>query len=193
VGDQPRRGRPADRRLTPVRPRLPLGPPVQLAYVVDDPAAAARRWAEEVGAGPFFLAPHIRVTDVVHRGRPSTFDHTSAYGWWGGLMVELLCQHDDGPSAVHDRFGPGETGLHHVAHLVPSLADALEACSAAGLAVAQSARAGDTTFVFVDALASRGHFLELYEASDRLRGFYAMVQQASLGWDGADPVRPLGG
>jgi hypothetical protein len=174
-----------------------FGPVVQVAYVVDDPRAAALRWVERHGAGPFFVRDHIPVTDVVHRGRPSSFDHTSAYGWMdgpgGGFMVELFVQHDREPSAVTERFAVGETGLHHLACFCPSVPEAIERAAAAGLALAQDARAGTTRFVFVDDVASSGHYWELYEPSPGLRGFYDMVRDASLGWDGSDPVRTIGG
>ena len=153
-----------------------FGPPVQLAYVVDDPHRAAHLW-DEAGAGPFVVRDHIPVTDVVHRGTPSTFDHTSAYGWWGSVMIELFCQHDDAPSAVTERFAAGEGGLHHVACIVDDLPAALERADIAGLEISMSARAGTTEFVFVDDVAGRGHYWELYEGSEPLRGFYAHVEQ----------------
>ena len=152
---------------------------------------AARAWAANFGAGPFFLNRHIPVTDVVHRGQPSAFDHTSAYGWWGSIMVELFCQHNDNPTAVTERFAKGQGGLHHMACIVPNLDAALGVASSMGLHVAQSAKAGATTFVFVDDVARHGHYWELYESSPGLRGFYAMVRDAHENWDGRDPVRDI--
>ena len=67
---------------TPDRARPLFDPVVQVAYYVSDPEEAARVWAAERHAGPFFVRRHIPVTDVVYRGTPSRFDHTSAYGWW---------------------------------------------------------------------------------------------------------------
>jgi hypothetical protein len=166
-----------------------FGPPVQIAYVVNDPERAAHRWAAELGAGPFFLAEHIAVTDVVHRGRPSTFDHTSAYGWWGATMIELFTQHDDAPSAVRDRFARDVEGLHHVACFVDHLDEALARADHAGLPTAMTARAGDTRFAFVDDLVGRGHFWELYEPSEQLGAFYAMVRSAHQRGDERTVVR----
>lgn len=168
-----------------------FGPAVQIAYVVDDPEAAAHAWARNFGAGPFFLNRHIPVTDVVHRGVPSVFDHTSAYGWWGSIMVELFCQHNDDPTAVRERFASGTGGLHHMACIVPSLDRALGVAAQMNLAVAQTAKAGTTTFVFVDDVARHGHYWELYESNPGLLGFYAMVRAAHDGWDGHDPVRDI--
>jgi hypothetical protein len=165
---------------------------VQIAYVVDDVRAAARRWATAEGAGPFFVRDHIPVTDVVHRGNPSVFDHSSACGQWGSVMLELLVDHGAGPSAVRDLFAPGEYGLHHMAVFCDDVEAEASRMEAAGHPVAQTALAwGLTRFTFVDTSATRGHMIELYEPTDRLRGFYAMVAEAARTWDGTDPVREL--
>ena len=167
-----------------------LGPPVQIAYAVPDARGAARRWADDLGAGPFFVRPHIAVVDVVHRGRPSTFDHTSAYGQWGSIMVELVEDHGAGPSVVRDLYATGESGLHHLAFFVDDLDRSVADLGALGHEVAMSAStAGGLRFLFVDAVASYGHFLELYELTPRLAEFYASVARAAVGWDGSDPVR----
>lgn len=172
----------------------PLGRPVQIAYAVRDVRAAAEHWAESVGAGPFFVNEHIAVRDVRYRGAPATFDHSSAYGQWGSVMVELVQDHTVGPSAVRDVVGEGGEGLHHVAFLVDDLAAARASLTARGWPEAMVATAGTgagTVFVFHDATSELGHMIELYERSDRLVGFYAMVAAASDGWDGRDPVRFL--
>ncbi len=168
-----------------------FGPAVQIAYVVSDPEAAAHEWARNFGAGPFFLNRHIPVSRVTYRGTPSAFDHTSAYGWWGSIMVELFCQHNSDPTAVTERFAPGTGGLHHMACIVPNLAEAIRRAETAGKEVAQSAQAGTTTFVFIDDVATTGHYWELYESSPGLLGFYAMVKDAHDNWDGTNPVRDI--
>jgi hypothetical protein len=52
-------------------------------------------------------------------------------------------------------------------------------------------RSSDTDFAFIDARKTLGHMIEIYPTSEGLRGFYQMVRDASLGWDGRDPVRSL--
>jgi hypothetical protein len=167
-----------------------LGPPVQVAYAVPDAVEAAARWSRHFGAGPFFVRPHIELVDVMVRGRPGTFDHTSAYGQWGPVMVELVQDHSDGASPVRERYGPGESGLHHLAFVVQDLDTVLARLIAEGHQLAMSARTtSGVEFHFVDAVASCGHLLELYRPSARLRSFYASVAAAAKGWDGNDPVR----
>ena len=162
-----------------------LGPPVQIAYAVTDVRTAAHLWAERHGAGPFFVVEHIALSSVRYRGGSASFDHSSAYGQWGPLMVELVCDHTLGPSPVADVVGGGGTGLHHVAHMVRDLdeagrhlehlgwPEALHATTAAGMA-----------FAFHDAVNSLGHMIEIYESVPRLVAFYAMVAAAAVDWDG---------
>ncbi len=177
--------------MTPVGLRDVLGPPVQIAYAVPDVDAAAQRCATEFGAGPFFVRRHIAVTDVFYRGVPGVFDHSSAYGQWGAVMVELVQDHGTAPSIVRERYAPHESGLHHLAFIVPDLDAATARLATVGYELAMSARSTSTRFHFVDAVEALGHMIELYERADRLLVFYEFVREASVGWAGDDPVREL--
>ena len=39
-------------------------PIVQMCWVVDDMEAAAVQWVKTMGAGPFFLLPHIQLDEL---------------------------------------------------------------------------------------------------------------------------------
>ena len=168
-----------------------LDAPVQIAYAVPDAWAAADLWATQFGAGPFFVRAHIPLDAVAYRGSPSTFDHTSAYGQWGTLMVELVQDHGTSPSVVRERYAPDESGLHHLAYFVDDLDGVTAGLVDSGYTLAMTARTSNTRFHFVDAVATLGHMIELYQRSDRLDAFYDKVRSAALGWDGSDPVRPV--
>lgn len=167
------------------------GVPVQIAYAVTDVDEAAHRFAAAYGAGPFFVRRHIAVPTAVHRGSPTVFDHSSAYGQWGAVMVELVQQHDDSPSPIRDVYRHGDEGLHHVACFCDDLDAELARQAALGHPVAMVASTGTTRFAFVDAWADLGHFIELYEATDRMLAFYAHVRSAADEWDGSKPLRTL--
>jgi len=159
------------------------GGPVQIAYGVDDVRKAASRWVD-LGAGPFFVRDHIAVSDVMIDGEPGEFDHSSAYGQWGALMVELVTVHD--PPAL------ARSGLHHMAFMVESFDRAAAELVGRGWPAAMVASAGATRFAFHDAVSDLGHFVEIYERSEGLVGFYDMVRSSSVRWDGVDPIRSLG-
>ena len=174
--------------------RLPgvLPPAVQMASHVPDPAAAAERLARDFGWGPFYVMEHIELAHSSYRGTPEVFDHTSAYGQAGSLMVELIAQHGDQPSALRDLYAAHESGLHHTAHFVPDLAAAVALFRERGFAPALEARTTTgVDFVMIDTVAALGHMLELYEAGDSLSRFYEFVRRKAEGWDGRDPVRRM--
>lgn len=167
----------------------------QLAYAVADVDAAALAHHRRFGSGPFFVPRHVALASSVHRGVAQPFDHSSAYGQWGGVMVELVQQHNPDPSALHDMYphGSGREGLHHAALFVDDLEAAISRFEAQGMPLAQlSVTQTGTAFAFVDARASLGHMLELYEPTPQLTGFYDFVAGTARDWDGRDPLRELG-
>jgi Glyoxalase/Bleomycin resistance protein/Dioxygenase superfamily len=170
---------------------LPAYKPVQLAYFVTDVRAAARRMAATLGAGPFFVLDKIKLDSCDLRGKPGDFVHTSAYGQWGEMMMELVQQDSDGPSPFRDLYAPGEEGIHHVACFVDSTQDAIDDYARAGFTLASRATTMGSEFAFVDTSKVLGHMIEIYVGDARLRGFYDFVRDAARGWDGSNPVRDL--
>jgi hypothetical protein len=174
-------------------PKISLTP-VQLAYHVADPEAAAAEYAEHSGWGPFFVMQHIPLDYARHRGTERPFRHSSAYGQAGKMMVELIAQDDDEPSALRDMFTRDQTGLHHVACFVSDLNQACEAYTRAGYALALEARTTTgVDFVMIDTRETLGHMLELYEPCEPLIKFYDFVAHKANTWDGSRPVRILQG
>jgi hypothetical protein len=167
----------------------------QLAYKVNDLEAAAQTHHRQFGSGPFFVLRHVTLASSVHRGVERPFDHSSAYGQWGGVMVELVVQHNADPSALHEMFphGSGTEGLHHAALFVDDLHAEIARFESEGAPLAQlSVTETGTAFAFVDTRKGLGHMLELYEPTAQLTGFYDFVAQAAQGWDGQDLIRELG-
>jgi hypothetical protein len=152
----------------------PLARPVQIAYAVDpsrDLDEVASEFRASTGAGPFVVARKIPLTSCTITGRPGEFDHSSAYGWWGELMVELVQEHT--PSVI------GRTsGLHHMAFMVPDLEQAIAWCARQKWPTLLDANTSTgQRFVFADARETLGHLVEMYEPSERLLGFYDHVRQ----------------
>lgn len=175
--------------------KLPHGLPVrQIAWFVPNIEAAALAHSATFGSGPYFTFEHVPLAWSEHRGTRVTHDHSSAYGQWGEVMVEFVTQHGADPSAFHDMFthGSGAQGLHHMALWVVDLDTAIADFALHGIPLAQlSETATGTRYAFVDATGTLGHMLELYEPTEQLTGFYAMVRDAARDWDGSDPIRKL--
>ena len=170
-------------------PRYPIA---QVAYHVRDVESAVAHAVTTFGAGPFFLSENIRLARAEHLGEPCSFVHTSAYGQWGGVMMELVQQDDDGPSPFREVFPDGGEGLHHVATIVDDFDAAVAHYAEHGCPVMTKATTeGGTDFWFLDARACYGHLIEIYERSEGLIGFYDMVAQAADGWRGEAPLRKI--
>ena len=169
---------------------MPHRPFVQLAYHVPDIFEAAERWAAERGAGPFYINEHIPLEKALYRGAPGEFDHSSAYGQLGSVMLELVQQNNDGPSGIRDMYAPHEQGIHHCATIVPDFAEELARYRELGFAVANEFwLPGGMQFAFIDTVAVYGHMVEVYEGQPGLLQFYELIEAAAEDWDGADPIR----
>ena len=148
--------------------------------------------ADQHGAGPFFLIENIELAWGFHRGKEQKFVHTSAFGQWGNVMLEVVQQDIEGPSPFRDMYGPGDEGIHHMAMIVDSLTETYTWCEEYGYEIAAKAQTiGGNEFAFVDTIATLGYMLEIYERNDQLLGFYDLVLNASLDWRGEEPVRRL--
>jgi hypothetical protein len=165
----------------------------QIAYFVPDVTVAARSHSALFGSGPYFVAEHIPLASCKYRGQPGELDHTSAYGQWGEVMVEFVQQNNPGPSVFRDMYPKaGQQGMHHVALIVPQMDQVIRDLEAAGHALGLYAvvKSG-IPFAMMDFVASHGHFVELYEPTEGLLGFYDLVKSASLNWDGKEPIRSV--
>ena len=163
---------------------------VQIAYDVNDVRTAAERHATRFGSGPFFVREHIELSSVVHRRHEAVFDHSSAYGQSGGIMVELVCQHRVEPESLRRQLGQRGRGVHHVAMFTDDLDREAARLDSLGYTQALLAATGSgRRFAFHDAVDELGHLIEIYELDDGLRGFYEKVADAAVDWDGLQPVR----
>lgn len=168
---------------------ISLGPPVQIAYAVSDIFRGVDKWIKDFGAGPFFIAEHIPIKNVIYRGHPSELDITVAYGQWGEIMIELVQDNGEGPSIIRDLYPPQKSGLHHLAYFVNDMDLVSAKLVEEGYVLAMSGQAGENRFQFFDAISEMGHFIEIYEPIESLKYLYERVRSASINWDGSDPLR----
>lgn len=169
-----------------------FGPIAQIAYHAPDIPAAANWFADTLRAGPFYLFEHIGLRRCAYRGAPASFDHSSAYGQLGDMMIELIHQHGNEPSAIRDMYNARTGGLHHLAVFVDDVEDSLERARAADMACALDAVTADgVRFVMVDARERHECMLEFYERSEALTRFYAFIMRKSADWDGEGVLRRL--
>jgi hypothetical protein len=162
---------------------------VQVAYATTDVRAAARRWNELYGAGPFFVRENVPMKRVTVDGEDAVFEHSCALGQWGNVMVELVHHHGLAPEPLERDMRRGSTGIHHVACFVDDLEAARDQLVKEGARVVMDAQSPEVRFIFVDPGPDYGHMIELYEQTPYMTELYARVREASVGWDGSDLIR----
>lgn len=166
---------------------------MQVAFIVDDVEAAAKAWIATTGIGPFYMVPHIELTEMTYRGEPGEgCDFSVALAQSGGMQVELIQQHCDRPSAYRDTIAKGAQGFHHFCIYT----DDYDACRQRyvdqGFVVAVDSKFGDMRFCYVDTSPALGCMIEIVEQDDLETEAFTKIARGAADWDGVtDPIRPL--
>jgi Glyoxalase/Bleomycin resistance protein/Dioxygenase superfamily len=172
---------------------LPEGSYTQTAYVVKDVEAAARRWTETTGAGPWYrLTPETR--DTVYRGKKGEDHYKLVLGFLGATLIELIQPLDDQPSLFNEVLRGRGAGFHHVSPQLAALKGITfdERCHVfeqRGLVcVMTNFVVGLGRAAFYDAQDAIGGFVEVFE----LGAAYSIVPGMAdehLRWDGSRVIR----
>lgn len=180
--------------IAPVIGTITPYPVVQLGWsVFEDIDTAMTRWTRATGIGPFFVGRHVPVDDVVHRGVPGRYDHSSAIAQWGDVQLELMEQHCDSPSAIGDMSPDRRSRLASVSWFVPDRADEIERMEALGYPVVWSCTlfGGTISATWFDTSALLGCYAEVFVESPEMRRAFAQCRKAAEGWNGDRPIREM--
>ncbi len=164
-----------------------------IGYVVEDLRAGVKRFAATTGAGPFYAMEHIEFDEVTYRGGDAVYDHSSAFGSWGPIIVELTQVHEARPAGLADALVGAGQGVGHAAWLAELLEEETARLRAAGQEPFHTGRTGPASAVWFDGGPLFGHPIEVLQRRDELLGFYATVRRAAEGWAGSDLYRPMSG
>jgi len=163
----------------------------QMGWVVDDVDRAMEQWLKTTEIGPFYVMRHLQLP-ITHRGKPSELDFSIAMGQVGGMMVELIQQHNDAGSAYRDAVPPGTDAMHHVCAITEDLDADLAHFKRLGLEVAHEGSFGPLRFVYVDTRPTIGCMTELLPPDEANDALFAQVAKAGAEWDGVtDPIRTV--
>jgi hypothetical protein len=164
----------------------------QMAYVVEDIQAEMRRWADQLGAGPWHLIPAFGGVEPSFRGGPTDAEVSLAMGFAGHMCIELIQPLDDKPSVWREgveRFG---WGFHHFG--VGSLdfeADLVRHVEQGHEIVYEAKVPTGGRVAYVDSTKDLPGYVELCEVDAATDATFSRFYAASVGWDGSDPVRPF--
>jgi len=168
----------------------PLGSIVQYAYVVEDIDRAMANFQDRLGIGPWFIRGPFQPPNGHLRGQPAAFTVTIARAFAGHAMIELIQQTDDAPSVFHEKGDARCYGFHHWAIFTTSFDEDVERYRAMGYHEAFSDRLpSGSRIVYMDATRDLPGMVELVEHTDAQERVYTRIYEASVNWDGKDPVR----
>lgn len=160
-----------------------------VGYVVDDLASGVRDAVATLGTGPFFAIEHVAFDAVTFEDGPAEYDHSSAFGAWGPLFVELTVVHDAQPQGLRDALVAPGGGTGHVAWLAHDLEAETARLQGLGCRRFHTGRSGPVSAAWFHGGPLLGHPIEVLQSAPQLLGFYAMMRAAAEGWDGTDPLR----
>ena len=167
-----------------------IGPVMQIAFVPTDFDAAIQHWTQMMGVGPFFLIENIALENMRYLGEPSDCVFTIALAYWGAMQVELIRQENDAPSIYRGCEGGA---LHHSCVLTDDINRARTIATGAGATILVEAKVGeDGAVLYVDTGGGPGSIVEILQPASGNDALFAMIKDASVGWDGRNPVRKLG-
>lgn len=169
-----------------------LGPIRQLGYVVDDIEAGMKHWSEVMGVGPWFYNPRVPIEDYTFDGQRYEPENSVALANSGEMQVELIQTRNDVPSLYRDFMAKGLLGLQHVAFWTTDFDADLARMEARGFSVKMSGRVGERgRFLYFAEEHHPGTCIELSEVAGPKGKMFDLIREASVDWDGQDPVRPF--
>ncbi|WP_114857014.1 VOC family protein [Azospirillum brasilense] len=164
----------------------------QAGYVVDDIEAAMDYWSRTLGIGPWFYNERVPIKNYTYRGERYEVHNSVALANSGPLQMELIQTRNDAPSMYRDFLKAGRTGLQHVAYWTENYDADLERLTAQGFKPVMSGEVGEKgRFVYFDTEYHPGTVIELSEVAGPKGKMFDLIRNASLDWDGRDPVRPF--
>lgn len=166
--------------------------PIQTAFIVPDIHDAMRSHGEALGAGPWFLRERGIFARQTYRGNPARTELSIAMAQAGGMLYELIEQHDDGPSVYRDVRALRGFGLHHVGIGAEAYESVCADHAARGYGLAYEAEVAHGARVGYFEKAGLPFMIEVIEMLPASRAMFARFRAAHEAWDGTFAIHPLG-
>lgn len=156
------------------------GPMAQLAWVVDDIAAAEAEFGtrHQIGRWTRLDDVHFGPDDCTLRGAPADFSAHISMSYVGDLQLELI-QPVTGDSLYAEFLAERGPGLHHACWYVDDLAETLHAAGDPEVLSGGSMAGGEIEFAYLEPGLSGIPFLELARLGPAMVAFYADIKTAS--------------
>src|SRR5690606_4755168 len=127
----------------------------------------------------------VPIEDYTYDGRSYTPHNSVALANAGYIQVELIQCRNDVPSCYKEFTDAGHQGLQHMAYWTEDYDRDLAAMQDHGFAVRMSGKVGENgRFAYFDRQDHPGTCIELSEVKGPKGRMFAMIREASEGWDG---------
>ena len=167
-----------------------------VGYWVEDLDAAVDRAVRTLGVGPFLLHRHVRFAsftwaDGTAVTDPAYFDHSAAFAAWGPVVLELAEVHTAHPDIVA-AYGIRTGDVGHVSWVVDDLAAESTRLEGLGCRLLHTASLGAVNVAWHDGGELFPHPIEVHLAGAPINGMHGRLTALAEGWDGTEPLRPMG-
>lgn len=168
----------------------PEGSILELCHVVSDMDQAIEHWTQVLGAGPFYVFDIPPLPGQRHRGQPAQIALRIAFGFSGGLLIELLQQTNDTPSVFQEILESKGEGYHHVLLRLP-FDEGRARLERHGYELAFSGNMpSGERFGLFDTRSGNGGYIELMDLTPNTFGPIEKIYEAHRSWDGkSEPKR----
>ncbi len=164
---------------------------IQMGFIVEDIHKSMREWTDKLKIGPWFLREHGVFPTQFYRGEPTEVEMSIAMGFAGNMMFELIQQLNDVPSVYMDVVRQRGFGFHHYGFGTDHYDEAVMAYRDRGYLLAYEAVPSlGGAVAYFDTLADLPGMTEIIKITPLTEAMFTVMQQASVGWDGSNPVRP---
>jgi hypothetical protein len=165
---------------------------IQTAFITDDIHQSMQRMTELLNIGPWFLFENFELHDLRYQGEPADFQVTLALANSGHMQFELILPLDDKPSPYREAQQQRGWGFHHYGIAALDFDGACEDYAGKGYRQVLSGVAGvGARAAYYDTREPIYGMIELIEMTPAVEGLWTLIRNASVAWDGTDPVRVL--
>lgn len=163
---------------------------IQTAFIVEDIRESMQLFTKQLKVGPWFWRERGIFPWQEYRGKPTDVELSIAMGYSGSMQYELIQQLNDVPSVYMDVVKKRGYGLHHFGVGAPDYAARKQAYLDEGFELHYEAEVtGGNRVAYFDTTHILPAMIEVITMSPGTEAMFTSFQQASVGWDGSDPIR----
>lgn len=162
---------------------------MQIAYIVPDLKAAVEQYVSGMKVGPWFVGEHFAGEDKRYRGKPTDVDMTIAMSYSNQMCIELIQQLNDTPSVYTEIRDKRGYGFHHWGVGTYDFARDEKHYRDCGYELAFWTMLRGAPLAYFDTTADLPGMIELIEMNAVREDMFTAMYEASLNWDGTDPIR----